>query len=182
MLQDFPGTGKCVSRRGNIRPMRAVLLTLTLLAVATPAVADLTAEVRCREIGFSKAAEARNLDAFRSFIDYDARFIASDVRRGVDEVAAAWAPFFAADGPTIRWRPGVVEVLEDGRLALSRGPYRVTAKNAEGETVEYWGTFNSVWRLNEDGEWRVVFDAGSPAESPPDEPTQALLNAEDNCP
>ncbi|MDJ0794692.1 MAG: nuclear transport factor 2 family protein [Woeseiaceae bacterium] len=162
--------------------MRPVLLTLTLLAAANPAVADLTADVRCREIGFSKAAEARDLDAFRSFIDADARFVASDVRRGVDEIAAAWAPFFAADGPAIRWRPSIVEVLEDGRLALSRGPYRVIAVNAEGETVEYWGTFNSVWRLDNDGDWRVVFDAGSPAESPPDEPTQALLNTEDDCP
>ena len=161
--------------------MRYVLVILTFLIAVAPATADLTADVHCREISFSRAAEARDLDAFRSFIDTDARFVARDVRRGVDEIAAAWAPFFAADGPAIRWRPSVVEVLEDGRLALSRGPYRVTAKNAEGETVEYWGTFNSVWRRNDDGVWRVVFDAGSPAESPPDEATQALLNAEDSC-
>ena len=162
--------------------MRITTLFIICLVATSSALADLTEDVRCREIGFSKAAEARDLNAFRSFIDADARFVAGDVRRGVDEVAAAWAPFFAADGPAIRWRPSVVEVLDDGRLALSRGPYRVIAINAEGETVEYWGTFNSVWRLNKDGVWRVVFDAGSPAESPPDETTQALLNAEDGCP
>jgi len=144
--------------------------------------ADLTADVRCREIGFSQSAEARDLDAFRSFIDADARFVASDVRRGIDAVAAAWAPFFTADGPTIKWRPSIVEVLEDGLLALSRGPYRVIARNADGETAEYWGTFNSVWRLHDDGVWRVVFDAGSPAASPPDEETRALLDDADGCP
>ncbi|MDJ0749692.1 MAG: nuclear transport factor 2 family protein [Woeseiaceae bacterium] len=161
--------------------MRILLPLLFLLATAVPAIADLTADVRCREIAFSLAAEARDLEAFRSFIDADARFIASDVRRGVDEVAAGWAPFFAADGPAIRWRPSIVEVLDDGHLALSRGPYRVVAKDAEGESVEYWGTFNSVWRLNDDDIWRVVFDAGSPSESPPDEAMQALLDAESDC-
>ena len=146
-----------MSMRGTIGAMRYLLPLLVFLSAA--AVADLADDVRCREVGFSRAAEARDIVAFRSFIDADARFVASDVRRGVDEVAAAWAPFFAADGPAIRWRPGVVEVLDDGRLALSRGPYRVIATNSDGESVTYWGTFNSVWRLNEDGVWRVVFDA-----------------------
>ena len=167
--------------RGTMADMRFARLLVIGLVTAAPAAADLTDDVRCREVAFSRAAEARDLDAFRSFIDADARFVTSDVRRGVDEVAAAWAPFFAADGPAIRWRPNVIEVLDDGRLALSRGPYRVIAKDADGESVEHWGTFNSVWRLNNDGIWRVVFDAGSSSESPPDEATQALLNARSDC-
>ncbi len=161
--------------------MRNTMILITLLLVTSPVSADPAADVRCREIGFSQAAEARNLEAFRSFIDADARFVAGAVRRGVDEVAAAWAPFFEPDGPAIKWRPRVVEVLEDGRLALSRGPFRVIMTNADGETVENWGTFNSVWRLNKDGAWRVVFDAGSPAASEPDEATRALLDAEEDC-
>ena len=156
-------------------------LAIICLVTTSAALADRTEDVRCREIGFSKAAEGRDLDAFRSFIDADARFIAGDVRRGVDEVAAAWAPFFKADGPVIKWRPSVVEVLDDGRLALSRGPYRVISSNADGESVESWGTFNSVWRLHDDGVWRVVFDAGNPAASPPDAATRALLDADDDC-
>ena len=47
--------------------------------------------------------------------------------------------------------------------------------------VESWGTFNSVWRVNDDGQWRVVFDAGSPAASAPDDETKALLEADDDC-
>ena len=119
--------------------------------------------------------------AFRSFIDADARFVSNSVLRGVDDIAAAWSVFFGEDGPSIKWRPQVVEVLEDGKLALSRGPYRVTTKDADGNPVEQWGTYNSIWRLHDDGRWRIVFDAGSPAASPPDEATQALLEAEDAC-
>jgi hypothetical protein len=48
--------------------------------------------------------------------------------------------------------------------------------------VESWGTFNSVWRLNVDGTWRVVFDAGNAAERPMDEETRAFLDQDVGCP
>ena len=158
------------------------LIALALVGLAAQAVAaDAIDEVRCREIGFSQAAEEQDMAAFSSFIDADARFVSNSVLRGVDDIAAAWSVFFDEDSPSIKWRPQVVEVLDDGRLALSRGPYRVTTRDADGNLVEQWGTFNSIWRLHDDGLWRVVFDAGSPSASPPDEATQALLEAKDAC-
>ena len=71
--------------------------------------------------------------------------------------------------------------LEDGQLALSRGPFRVTSPDAEGNPTESWGTFNSIWRLQDDGSWKVVFDAGSPAAEPPGEEDRALLEQDDDC-
>ena len=160
-----------------------IALMPVLFAIATSqAAADVAEDVRCREIGFSRAAEEQDLAAFRAFIDADARFASTGVLRGADEIARAWTVFFQEDGPTIKWRPRIIEVLADGRLALSRGPYRVLGHDEDGNTVEEWGTFNSVWRLNDDGEWRVVFDAGSPAASEPDEATRALLDAVADCP
>mgnify|MGYP001816416478 CR=1 FL=1 len=153
-----------------------------LLACTGPALANPIEEVRCREIGFSQSAEHKDSDAFRSFIDTDARFVSDRVLRGPDAITEAWAVFFSQEGPAIKWRPEIVEILEDGRLALSRGPYRVLATDEDGEPVERWGTFNSVWRMNDDGVWRVVFDAGSPAAVAPDETTRALLDAEYDCP
>ena len=161
--------------------MRILIALILIGFTAQTAAADAIDEVRCREIGFSRATEVQDMAAFRSFIDADARFVSNSVLRGVDDIAAAWSVFFGEDGPSIKWRPQVVEVLEDGKLALSRGPYRVTTKDADGNPVEQWGTYNSIWRLHDDGRWRIVFDAGSPAASPPDEATQALLEAEDAC-
>jgi hypothetical protein len=48
----------------------------------------------------------------------------------------------------------MVVVLDSGALALSSGPVR----NPAGERV---ATFQSVWRLEADGQWRIVFDKGS---------------------
>jgi len=157
------------------------LISIITCLLAGTAIAEPADDVRCREIGFSQSVENQDIDAFRSFIDVDARFIGSGVLRGVDQVAEAWSVFFATDGPRIKWRPQFVEVLENGTLALSRGPYKSVSVDADGNVSENWGTFNSVWRLNEDGEWRVVFDAGSPAASEPSEETMALLNDEIGC-
>ena len=41
------------------------------------------------------------------------------------------------------------------------------------------GTFNSIWWLQDDGTWMVVFDAGSPAAEPTDE-QRALIDDDDD--
>jgi ketosteroid isomerase-like protein len=157
------------------------MILLGLLFGYTIAAADSADEVRCQETGFSKSIESRDMEAFRSFLDEDARFIGVRVRRGPDEITEAWRTYEPEDGPSLKWRPQIVEVLEDGKLALSRGPYKYTTKNEDGEEVDYWGTFNSIWRLQDDGSWKVVFDAGSPAAEPPADEVKALLDAEDDC-
>jgi hypothetical protein len=49
--------------------------------------------------------------------------------------------------------PQRVEVLDSGTLALSSGPVR----DPQGKRI---GTFNSVWRREPRGAWKVVFDNG----------------------
>jgi ketosteroid isomerase-like protein len=159
--------------------IRTALLLLPVLV--TPALADLEHDVRCREVGFSKSVELQHHELFASFIDPDARFVGAKVDRSREAIAEAWKVFFSGDLPSIKWRPQFVEVLESGDLALSRGPYRIIDKNDEGETSEAWGTFNSVWRLTADGEWLVVFDAGSFPDEMPSEEQRALLESNAGC-
>lgn len=160
--------------------MKPTLLSLSL-CFPIAALADAEQDVRCSETGFSQAAEARDAGRFTSFIDPDARFVGNTVARGVAEIVEGWGGFFEPDGPRIKWRPQFVEVLEDGRLALTRGPYRITTPTPDGREIEGWGTFNSVWRLNDEGEWRVVFDAGSPPTETPSDDVRALLDEAVAC-
>ncbi len=150
------------------------------IAWSASALADPTSDVRCKEIAFSLSAEARDLERFASFLDPDARFASNSVQRGPDAIKEAWSVFFQEYGPAIKWRPEFVEVLEDGSLALTRGPWLIISVDENGERRESWGTFNSVWRLK-DNEWRVVFDAGSVASGPLADEARALLDAEHNC-
>ena len=161
--------------------MNSRLLLCLFPVLASSALADATDDVRCHEILFSQSVETQDSVAFASFIDDDARFISGKVERGPEAIAMAWSAFFAKDGPRIKWRPQFVEVLEDGSLALSRGPYQMIVTNEAGNQTEHWGTFNSVWRLQDDGSWKIVFDAGSPAASAPPDDVKALLNQGDTC-
>lgn len=157
---------------------------MLLLVFALPP-ADAGSErqaVVCAEVAFSKAAERRDLAAFSDLLDDDARFVTGEVLRGPEAITGAWAPFFEADGPAIRWRPAIVEVIDDGTLAVSRGPYRIRGRDADGNTRESWGTFNSVWRRTPDGSWRVLFDAGGDQGKEPSEEDRRVLEAEPACP
>ena len=44
-------------------------------------------------------------------------------------------------------------MLDSGTLALTSGP----VFDPQGKQI---GMFNSIWRLEPDGRWRVVFDKG----------------------
>src|SRR5210317_1783322 len=161
--------------------MRTSLILMAVLLLPGFASADIANEVRCQEIAFSQSVETKDVVAFRSFIATDARFIGQSVQRGVAEIVTAWGVFFTDSAPDFKWRPQFVEVLEDGTLALSRGPYRLIIKNEDGTTAERWGTFNSIWRKQDDGNWKIIFDAGNEAAETPDDEVQALLDKDYDC-
>lgn len=159
------------------------MFDLMLLVAAAVGMNDaaIVQEVICAETRFSRAAETRDREAFLGYVDRDARFLGGSVARGHEEIAAAWDAFLAPGGPAIRWRPATVEVSADGLLALSRGPYRTTSVDADGNIEESWGHFTSTWRRNEDGEWRVLFDAGGDAGMTPTDEERLVLEAEPDC-
>lgn len=118
---------------------------------------DLQERVRATERAFAKTMADRDHDAFTSFLSDETIFFNGPTPiRGKETVAAAWKPFFDGPQAPFSWEPEVVQVLDSGTLAISFGPVR----NPEGATV---GTFNSVWRLDPDGQWRIIFDKGCPA-------------------
>jgi len=150
---------------------------LGLVAISAAAAADVSNDVRCAEIALSQALESQDQAKFASLIDKDARFVGGPVRRGVDEIVEAWSGYFREGGDKIVWRPMVTEVIDSGDLALSRGPFRLTWVDEDGQENVVWGYFNSTWRLNDNGEWRVLFDAGGPSKSEPSDDIKALIDA-----
>ncbi len=118
--------------------------------------ADPQAEVREAERAFARTMADRDHAAFTQFLAEDAVFLGpKEAFRGRAGVAAGWKPFFDGPAAPFAWAPERVEVLPSGSLAISTGP----VLNPKGERI---GTFNSTWRRDPDGKWRVVFDSGCP--------------------
>ena len=143
--------------------MRAPLLalaTLTLFvgsarAQAAPAVPSaLNRQVFSAESSFAATMANRDSTAFATFVAPDAVFFGDkSVLRGKQAVIDGWRRFFTGPDAPFSWRPEQVEVLASGTLAHSSGP----VLDPNGTQV---ATFNSVWRREADGAWRVVFDKG----------------------
>lgn len=123
--------------------------------------AGLQKQVADTERAFARTMAERDFEGFESFLADEAVFFSGETPlRGKQQVANAWKPYYDQVDAPFSWKPETVVVLESGTLALSSGP----VFNPEGKQV---ATFNSIWRLEAPGEWRIVFDKGNAAcESP----------------
>ena len=119
--------------------------------------AELKEQVRRTEIAFAKSLADRNPVAFAAFLASETVFLSNGrVTRGAQQVAERWKPFFEGAQAPFSWEPEQVEVLDSGTLAISSGP----VKDPSGKRAP---TFNSVWRREANGSWKIVLDNGCPA-------------------
>jgi ketosteroid isomerase-like protein len=137
------------------------MLCVALLSLAGPAPAETNAElkeqVRRTEIAFAKTMVDRDAAAFASFLAKETIFVSNGrTTRGSTLVAERWKGFFEGARAPFSWEPEFVEVLDSGGLALSTGPVR----DPDGKRI---GAFNSVWRREGKGKWKIVLDNGCPA-------------------
>jgi ketosteroid isomerase-like protein len=142
------------------RSKQLALACLALLTACTTAAQETTPEalrqqVEDTERAFAQTMADRDHDAFSAFLSEETVFFSGDAPlRGKQQVTDAWKPYFEKPDAPFSWEPETVVVLDSGTLALSTGPVR----NPAGERV---ATFNSIWRLDADGQWRIIFDKGS---------------------
>lgn len=152
----------------SVAALRVALLGAGMLAAGAsvpaaeaPAREALIEEVRQTEIAFAATVAARDKMRFAAMIAEDAVFVgAAGATRGRDAIVQAWSSFFEPTAPEFVWRPEIVELSADGTLGFTRGPWTMKGSDSQGKPIDLAGIFNSVWRRQADGGWRVVFDAG----------------------
>jgi ketosteroid isomerase-like protein len=137
--------------------LRKFLLAVTIAAcLSAQRDTGLTEQVRQTETAFAKTMADRDYSAFSSFLADEAIFVgATRVLRGAKEVAAGWKQFFEGPQAPFSWEPDQIQVLDSGALALSSGPVR----DPSGKRI---GSFNSIWRREAGGTWKIVIDHGCP--------------------
>ena len=148
---------------------RWMAIGVALLMIAAPAMAkktnqELADEVRASEKAFAKTMADRDLKAFGTYVSKETLFFGGKgPLRGRDTVVEVWTRFFEGPAAPFSWEPETVEVLDSGTLALSSGPVH----DRDGKLIN---TFSSIWRLEKDGKWRVIFDKGCPVCEPETKP------------
>ncbi|NIM02235.1 MAG: DUF4440 domain-containing protein [Acidobacteria bacterium] len=126
-----------------------------LVASDEPRSTDLEKQVAGVERAFARTMADRDHAAFESFLSEEAVFLSgTTARRGKRAVAAHWKGYFTEPDAPFSWEPETVSVLASGDLAISTGP----VWNAEGKRTS---TYTSIWKQEEPGVWRIVFDRGN---------------------
>ncbi len=149
------------SRVRRVSGILVVMSGVMLLAgcgspIPPAANAQLQDQVMAAERAFAVTMAQRDREAFAGFLDPEAIFYSGrNVLRGREQVTATWGAYFEGEEAPFSWEPDSVQVLDSGTLALSTGPVR----DPSGRVI---ARYNSIWRRTPGGDWKIVFDKGSP--------------------
>lgn len=58
----------------------------------------------------------------------------------------------------LQWEPSFIDVAASGDLAYTYGPYTFSAIDTAGLQINSTGYFHTVWKRQEDGNWKFVWD------------------------
>jgi ketosteroid isomerase-like protein len=132
----------------------ATIAMATPIAFAAPTNEELKQQVTETEKAFAATMAKRDFTAFSTFISEEAVFWSGPKPlHGKEAIAAFWKRFYEKPEAPFSWEPDNVEVVASGTLAHSTGP----VYDPKGKL---FSRFNSVWRQEAPGKWRIVFDKG----------------------
>lgn len=152
--------------------------------VATVDVAAIDQTIRARAQEFDDAVTARDPAAIAALYAGDAIIqpAGQPARSGPASVQEEWAANFeqmpdaTGDGETES-----VIVAESGDLAVETGRYTMSATGPDGVAFTEEGKYISVWKLQDDGTWKIAvesYSANSGAEGDADAAADAAAEAE----
>lgn len=120
---------------------------------------DLLAEVMEADRIFAREVAANGLEAWVSAFAQDGAMLPASgpVLVGHEAVREAMASAFQIPGFSLAWEPLGGEVSHSGDLAYTFGNYE---HKVDSEVVTR-GRYVTVWRRQENGQWRVVADIGN---------------------
>ncbi|MBP1655408.1 MAG: Ketosteroid isomerase-like protein [Bacteroidetes bacterium] len=148
--------------------LKLTMVTACCLALLLPActqqqpdtrAADEVA-IRAADVAFSKAVEAKQLDAAVAFYADDAvvMFVNAPMLTTKDAIRKAFEEFFAMPGIAMKWQATKVEAARSGDFGYAVGTYEMTMNNSQGKPFTDHGKYTTVYKKQADGSWKAVVD------------------------
>ncbi len=142
-----------------------LIATLLVLSVGceglTPEAVDVDAE-RAAILAADQAWSdtVGDLEVFVSFFADDARFLPPDgpQANGRDEIQQSFSALAALPGFSLSWGANFSDVSSSGDLGYSVGTFEMTVDGPDGDPATRTGTYTTVWKKQNDGQWKVVSD------------------------
>ena len=112
------------------------------------------------DANWSKAAQARQVDAWMAFYTNDAIVMppGSPPVSGKESIAKLLTGLFGLPGFSIAWKADRAEIARFGDLGFVYGGYDVSFRNPKGKPVKEHGKYVVIWRKQADGSWKCAID------------------------
>jgi len=115
-------------------------------------------EIQQAEKDFDKmAAEKGIAEAFWFFAAPDAVIRRGSLVKGKENIRVFYSKDFY-EAATVTWAPDFTDVSETGDLGYTYGKYLWQSKDSNGKVNEIRGVFHTVWKKQQDGNWKYVWD------------------------
>lgn len=69
--------------------------------------------------------------------------------------------YYSADyfkNATVNWSPDFIDASSQGDMGYTYGKYTWQSKDSSGKVNESTGVFHTVWKKQQDGSWKYVWD------------------------
>lgn len=121
---------------------------------------DAIKEIKDAEKAFEKMAADKGIaEAFWFYADSNATIKRQNdsLIHGKEQIKQYYsAPFY--NSAKVTWSPDFVEASAAGDMGYTYGKYIWQAKDSAGSVSEFKGIFHTVWKKQEDGSWKYLWD------------------------
>lgn len=116
-------------------------------------------EILATEKAFQQMVREKGTrDAFIFYADNNACIVRGERLIKGREAIAAWYGKRQGKGMELFWTPDFVEVSSSGDLGYTYGTYTFTIADSTGAVKKGTGIFHTVWKRQQDGTWKYVWD------------------------
>jgi len=116
-------------------------------------------QILAAEADFEKAVREKGVkEAFLEFADDSAVISRSGkiyvTKKGIEN-------YFNSQSiktTSLEWSPDFVKASISGDMGYTYGKYKFSAEDSTGGKIDIEGIFHTVWKKQEDGSWKFVYD------------------------
>ena len=112
---------------------------------------------------FSNLSETRGVnEAFLSYLSDDCVLLRPNTFPIIGKEINKAKYFSRPDsGYTLTWKPLYADIAQSGELGYTYGIYEFKAMDPEGKPIVGTGTYVSIWKKDQFGNWKLVLDTGN---------------------
>ncbi|TJY37066.1 YybH family protein [Pontimicrobium aquaticum] len=134
-----------------------LLLVSCTSSTSEKAIEQWKQEIIDTEAAFAKMAKEQGMN--KAFVAYAADnavlMRGNQLIKGKEAITKFMEPQVSKG---LAWKPDYVEVSASGDFGYTYGYYTFTYQDSIGNDVESKGVFHSVWKRQDDGSWKFVWD------------------------